>query len=412
MANKPGDKVFTNFDGTNVPKDFDFPSLEIESVDRAIFDLFDKQMVFETTEKGKTRKIPVVFASGERFALTRRKNPIRDRNNALILPIISITRGTIDVSPNQHSKGTAISFRPQPGYYIKRRLSEKDRNFQNILNKQGLKNQDNVSSKRNVIDSNTQFKIAQPGTVSTRRPGSGVGFFQNEISLKENLGKNIFEIIELDYPTFMCIEYEITFWTQYIGQANQIIQTILNSFTGQGYEIVTHTKEGFELVAFFADNFLLDTNFSSYTDDERLIKTAAKITVPAYLLNSKQNKGQPSKIRSYFSAPVIDFGYKDIPDGSNIVFDNQEKENINKFLLSDVSNQDKFKEDKKEPSETIETHLNNPFTNKKESYVSKIIQKNKRSGETVLSNVLIKNIDRQYEWYLYKMMINIFKKRR
>ena len=397
MANKPGDKVFTNFDGTNIPKDFEFPSIEIENVDRAIFDLFDKQMIFETSEKGETRKIPVVFASGERFALTRRNNPIRDKNNALILPIISITRGTIDVSPSQHSKGTAISFRPQPGYYVKKRLSKKDRNFQNILNKQGLKNQDNVSAKSNIIDSNIPFFNTQPVGVGTRRPHAGTGFFQKNINLKENLGNNIFEIIELDYPTFMCIEYEITFWTQYIGQANQIIQTILNSFTGQGYEIITHTREGFELVVFFSDNFLLDTNFSSYADDERLIKTAAKIKVPAYLLNPKQNKGEPSKIRSYFSAPIIDFGYKDIPIESNIVFDNQNKKNKNKFILSDVSNKTEFEENKRESSEVIETHVVNPFTSEKELYVSKIIQKNSRSGETVLSNVLIKNIDRQYE---------------
>jgi len=33
--------LFTNFDGTNVPEDFDIPSQEIEDIDRAIFHLFD-----------------------------------------------------------------------------------------------------------------------------------------------------------------------------------------------------------------------------------------------------------------------------------------------------------------------------------------------------------------------------------
>ena len=34
--------ILRNFDGDNTPKDFDFPSLTIEDIDRALFDLFEK----------------------------------------------------------------------------------------------------------------------------------------------------------------------------------------------------------------------------------------------------------------------------------------------------------------------------------------------------------------------------------
>ena len=74
------------------------------------------------TYGGKSSKVPVVFAAGERFALTRRKSPIRDKNNALILPIVSIMRTGMDISPAQNNKGTAISFYYAEPYYIKRRL--------------------------------------------------------------------------------------------------------------------------------------------------------------------------------------------------------------------------------------------------------------------------------------------------
>ena len=129
MGNKSKKSVFTRFDGTNVPDNFEFPSINLEDIDRAVFDLFDKIINFETEQSGKSRKVPVVFAAGERFALTRRKNPIRDKNNALILPIISIFRGAIDISSNQHGFKTAISYADQPQYYIKRRLHPKDREF-------------------------------------------------------------------------------------------------------------------------------------------------------------------------------------------------------------------------------------------------------------------------------------------
>ena len=127
-------------------------SIGIEDIDRTLFNMFNEVLKIETTSKGVTKQVPVIFATGERFALTRRKNPIRDRNNANILPLISIVRQNLDIGPTQAGKKTAIALRAQPNYTIKRRLSEKDRDFQNLLNKEGLNNQDNVASVDNFID--------------------------------------------------------------------------------------------------------------------------------------------------------------------------------------------------------------------------------------------------------------------
>ena len=148
---KPPEKklIIKKFDGDNVPDNFDFPSIGIENIDRALFNLFDKQLSFETSAKGVAKKVPVIFSTGERFVLTRRKKPIRDRNNTNILPLISIQRQNLDLGPNQGGKNTAISYRAQPNYVIKHRLSEKDRAFQNLINKQNIKNQDNVASRSN-----------------------------------------------------------------------------------------------------------------------------------------------------------------------------------------------------------------------------------------------------------------------
>ena len=113
-----------DFDGDNIPEDFDFPTIGIEDIDRSIFSLFDTVLKFEVTSKGQTKSVPVIFATGERFALTRRRNPIRDRNNTNILPLISIVRQNLDIGASQGGKKTAISFRAQPNYTIKKRLSD------------------------------------------------------------------------------------------------------------------------------------------------------------------------------------------------------------------------------------------------------------------------------------------------
>jgi hypothetical protein len=394
---KKGSDTFTHFDGTNTPKDFDFPSIEIEDIDRAVFQLFDKKIRFEVEQNGKSKKIPVVFSSGERFALTRRKDPIRDRNDAIILPIIAIQRGTIDTSHNQHGKGTAIAYGDQPGYYIKRRLAESDRNYQNIVNKQGLKNQDNVSAKKNfgsslIYPGNTNL----PNTVASRRNKAN-GFISQNIDLSDNLGNNIFEIIEIPYPKFVAIQYDITFWCQYMTQMNQVIQNIFINYRGQGHEIPIETEAGFEMVAFFSDNIVLDTNISNYASEERIIKYKTQITVNGYMLNPKTIKGVPNNLRSFFSAPKIDFGYKEIDKKSNVIFNNEKKDN-NKFTLSDIKNVDELKGTVRgESSEIIEYYVDNPFTGKKQRKLSKVISSNKRTGESVISPLTIHEIDRQYD---------------
>ena len=120
------EKIINGYSGIDSPEDgFKIPEMGIVDIDRAIFNLFDKRLKFQLKIDGEMSSVPVVFASGERFALTRRNKPIRDVSNALILPIISIKRGNLDFSPGQEGYGTPIAPRDQPSYTIKRRLSKK-----------------------------------------------------------------------------------------------------------------------------------------------------------------------------------------------------------------------------------------------------------------------------------------------
>tara|TARA_B100000674_G_scaffold484270_1_gene489407 strand:- start:2256 stop:3446 length:1191 start_codon:yes stop_codon:yes gene_type:complete len=394
---RKGEQTFTDFDGSHPPEDFEFPSIELEDIDRAVFDLFDHQIRFEVEDNGKSKKIPVIFSTGERFALTRRKDPIRDNNNALILPLISIQRGTIDTSSGQHGKGTPIAFGDQPGYYIKRKLSKKDRQYQNIINKLGIKNQDNVASKKNfgsneISPGNTSI----PGGVASRRNGPGNGYFQKNISLEDNLEDNIYEIIEVPYPKFTCVQYEVTFWCQYMTQMNQVMQNLFINYKGQGHELPIKTRDGYEMMAFFSDNIVLDSNMSNFSSDERMIKYKTQVTVNGYVINPKSVKGVQNLMRAYLSAPKIEFGYKENHKDSFIVENNQE--DSKKFILSDIKNIKDLKDKRRgEGSETIQHIVKNPFTNEKEIKFSKVIEKNTRAGESVISPLLIKKIDSQYE---------------
>ena len=389
--------VIKDFDGNNVPDNFEFPSIGIENIDRAVFDLFNKTLTFQVTSKDSVKSVPVIFATGERFALTRRKNPIRDNNNTNILPLISIVRQNLDIGPNQGGKKTAIALRAQPNYTIKTRLSEKDRNFQNIVNKPGLRNQDNVATNNNFIDPGNSLS-AKEGKIATRREKSNLQFSKTaQVNLNNNISTNIFEIIQVPYPYFITMTYDITFWCQYMQQGNQMIEYLLNKIDVPGGEFAITTREGFELVAFIGDSITSDNNFDNMSEDERIIKYNFSLTLPGYILNSKV-PGLSDQTRSYLSAPMIDFSYYDTSTPVKLDYQPEtKKEAIERHVMTDLTNADALKTRRGESNETIESYVPNPFSNSNETEFLKVKNVNSRAGESVVSSRIVKEIDRQYE---------------
>jgi len=385
-------KIDTGKEG-DVPEDFFIPESGIEETDRALFELFDKRLGFQVKVKDQSRKVPVVFSTGERFALTRRRQPIRDRNNALILPVIAIHRTGIDTSASQEGYGTPISYRDQQSYVVRKRLADKDRNYQNIINKLRIKNQKNVSS-RNNFQENDIFpgNVAKAGHNASRRNLNNLSYIDDKSGnlLRNEIENNIFEIITVPYPTFMCLTYEVIFWTQYMQQMNQIIETMFSQFDGQDNGFRIKSKTGHEYVAYVKGPISNQDNFSDFSSDERIIKYSFEIKVPTYLL-APDHPGQSSPFRKYYSAPQIEFGY--VQSSTQVISKDGNPEDVidqNKFILSDVENISKKGEpggtSGQQGSERLLDKIEDPFTGEKTSRYVKVLTRDQRSGETVASS--------------------------
>ena len=180
-----------------------------------------------------------------------------------------------------------------------------------------------------------------------------------------------------------------------------MLQTVFRKYQGQGHEIPIETSAGYELVAFFSKTFSLDSNFTDFTNEERMVKYTFGITIPGYIINPKSMKGIPNQLRSYLSAPTINFGYKGAVNKIVLRDKNPIKEkdqNLNKNILTDLNNIKEIKENKRgETSEEIQFFETNPFTKSKKVQFSKILGKNKRTGESVISPLVVKDIETQNE---------------
>ena len=388
--------ISSGYEGLNTEENYSIPRNGIEDVDRAVFELFDKTLAFEVTNKDQTIRVPVVFASGERFALTRRKEALRDDNNTLILPIISIVRKNVDLSPGQSGYGTPISYRDQDLYVIKRRLAEEDRDYQNLINKLGLKNQENVSKRKFIGSDVFPGNIQDRNSQASRRNEGNLSYYKGQIDLSPNIGKNIFEIITIPYPEFFTIEYDVTFWTQYVTESNQMIEHLMAKFDGQDRGFKITTREGYDHFAYVSTSISSNDNFTEYSSEERIIKHTFTLTVPSYLL-APDIDGIVTPFRRFLSAPEINFEISEVKSSSTKLTDqNNFQDNTNKFILSDVEllNENGTKDEGEEDS-GIELLFEDydPKTGVITKEYRKVLSRNKRKGETVLSSDFLRKIE-------------------
>lgn len=283
--------------GTDIPEDFYLPSCGIEDVDRAVYNLFNKDLPLFFKSNNGIERVPVNFPSGERAFI--RDNPYMDETGAIILPIISVLKSGI-----KH-EATAGGFGVGPGtgeIEISRRKFKDSIEYFNEKNKEGLTNQENVSSE------NKHFGI------STRDYRSNI----SDIYIQNELSSPVTEIISIPSPRYFSATYEITFWTQYLQQMNSLLEAFLSSYVFNPVKsFKLESEKGYWFVGFVED-FNEDFNFDSMTDEERILKYTFNISVNAYIINPVF-PGSQSTVRRTISVPKIHFDTK---------FANMNKENI------------------------------------------------------------------------------------
>lgn len=289
------------YEGTDSPSDIEIPSCTIEDVDRSVFNLFDKQLPLQSKDLSGSKKIPVIFATGERFAVLRRKEPLRDKGGALILPLVSIMRTGVSqnvdhgIGPGQ---GAPIT--------ITKRISKDSQIYNQLKNRHDLRNQDGMAHSSHA--SKVPGDGTEPGQVATRRessprsPASRAGEL-----LKPDMGGNIFETLTIPPVKFYTATYDITLWSQYTQEMNDMLMTIMSLYQNNHQRTFKlETDKGYWFVGFVDSEISADNNADDFTDDERLIRYSFSMKVAGYVI-APEYPGAPAYIRRSVSSPEISF---------------------------------------------------------------------------------------------------------
>lgn len=291
----------SGYQGKSTSGDLTIPPVGIDDVDRALFHLFDKEIPFTVGGDGTdSRKVPVLMAAGEKWALNKRMRALKDRNGALILPLITIIRTNVFQDPVQDITGRGIN--QQTGeIVIRRKLDRTDRNYQNLINRLLVPHQQNLAVNPEHGDPMQLTTLRETGELAGD-PTVGQGGL-----LVPNRTNNVWETITVPAPQFFTAQYDITFWTQYTKHMNQLIEMTIASFLPQGNQWRLDTPKGYWFLATVdGGTYTSDTNADDYSQVERLIKYKFAVRVPGYILATGV-PGAPVPLKRYVSSPVIEF---------------------------------------------------------------------------------------------------------
>ena len=287
---------------TKSTSDLTIPSVGIEDMERALFNLFNEDipMITGGVDGTDVKRVPVIFAAGEKWALNKRMKAVKDRNGSLILPLCTVVRTLIIQDPDKDITGRGIN--QQTGeIVIHRRLDKSDRAYQGLINRLLLKHQTNLAVNPGQADVGQATTLREIGDLADDPVVQQGGL------LRPDRKNNVFESISVPSPQFYTAEYDITLWTQYTSHMNQLIESIIASQLPQGNCWKLDTPKGYWFIAHVKDNtYTADGNSDDFAATERVMKYKFVVSVPGYILASSV-PGAPVPVKRYVSSPSVSF---------------------------------------------------------------------------------------------------------
>ena len=246
-----GNRETTIVPGNNFSQNY---SITLKDIDTSVLNHVKNVMKPIVKEANETFKIPVMYGNEERWKAVRKRGVVRDKNNALILPLIMLRR--TEVARNDLS-GQSFA------HDVKNKHIDVVRNAR--------------WSKDNQYD---RFSVQ-----------TGI--------------KPAYENIVTSMPTYSDITYEFVLWTNFIDQMNPLVELFVDN---------SHTYWGnSENMKFMCTIDNISDASEMNQDGERFIKSTFSVTTKAYLLPEYLNSivtNKVSNVRKQLTPSRVVFGFE------------------------------------------------------------------------------------------------------
>jgi hypothetical protein len=215
-------------------------NITMKQIDQSVVNWFNTD--FPITIDG--RKVPVIYATAERWAKAQKEKGFRDESGVLILPLVSIRR-TI------------------PDSHVERYVPEAD--------------ETNITLTRRFATNPDSANDPQPTVRDNRQPDPAY------INVKD---MPVWEVTQLPFPTFINLEYDVTVWTSYMTHQNIEQENLYREWRGGRTWVKVNDFYFFALLKSSQDQ----SNLDNFSDKEKLIKYGFRLLVQAYLIDKLKIK--------------------------------------------------------------------------------------------------------------------------
>ena len=255
-------------DPTGVLHEVEFMPSNLETIDFALYDYVNERLNLFTTSNKGFEKVPIIWASTERAFQIKADKELRDPEETLVLPLITLERRAVIKDPTKRAIPYANIVPindPRGGTItIARRINQnKTAEFQNAL------------SRRRMPDSGVTGM------------GNGQSTFPGIVNKR-----TVYETITIPLPVWVSIDYEISLRTEYQQQMNDLMVPFLRQ---GGMNRMPHRleRDGHKYEAFIDGTFVNNSNTSGLNFEQRNYETIIRLEVLGYLMGDGPNQEKP-----------------------------------------------------------------------------------------------------------------------
>ena len=210
-------------------------SNEIIDMDSAIMYYFNEVIKPTVTENKETVKVPVMYASPERWVSVQKQGFMRDKRQQLITPVI-------------------------------------------VFRRTGMSKNENLPQNKIEANNPQQFVTIEQNYNQQNRYDA----FSRQIGLTPN--KTYYNVV---MPDYVILNYEFTIWTSYIEQMNKLVERI--NYTNGSYWGEPGKMRFKSRIESFSDASEMDTQ------GERLVKTNFTVEMMGYIIPEEFNRYATTK---------------------------------------------------------------------------------------------------------------------
>ena len=236
-------------------------SSTIEDIDYVITSWLKKDLdLFCNTNEGRVQ-VPVLWQVPERAYQIKNEKDLRDDNNTLKLPLISIERTNIIKDPERKGSFQAHTY-------------SKDKNGRSGRF---------IIAKQIVPDKTQNFAIAS----GTRNNTEG----KKQQFYPRNNKKIVIRTLSIPIPVYVNVEYKVKLKTEYQQNMNELLTPFI-SRTGQ-INAFSLRRNGHIYEVFIDQNFTHNNNLANLGEDIREFNTEISLRVLGYLIGEGPNDDRP-----------------------------------------------------------------------------------------------------------------------